>query len=244
MNKFKTQKKSLIYGFVAVLLVVVALVLLFAFKGDKDEDADLFIFANDIQMADGESKKIEYKVNPSQAVVKFFVRDEKIAEIKEGTVFAKEVGETEIIISARYEDSIYEKTVELVIKESLNDDEIGSPNTEPAFPPEDENFSPNNPEESLPTAEDFGVQVLNNFNCEVEEMTIRCTKGKIALINFTNLKQDKFSIYSVKSNSKDLKASLFEGGQETIKLESSTAGEYKITIFFGEYVLVYDVIFE
>ena len=145
MNKFGAQKKTITYFLVAVALVAVAVVLFFVLKTENGANAELVVYAKDISMADGESKKIEYEVNPSQAVVKFNIVDKDIAEIVNETVIAKEVGEAEIIITARYEDSVFEKRVELTItKENPNkNEEIEEPSDEPSLP-SDENSSENN----------------------------------------------------------------------------------------------------
>lgn len=247
MNKFGAQKKTITYFLVAVALVAVAVVLFFVLKTENGANAELVVYAKDISMADGESKKIEYEVNPSQAVVRFNIVDKDIAEIVNETVIAKEVGETEIIITARYEDSVFEKRVELTItKENPNkDEEIEEPSDEPSLPSDGDNSSDGDDDNTdFTNEEDFGVEILSNFNCEVDGRTIKLTPVCRAMISFTNLNEEKFSIYSAESNSENLEVSLLEAGQRTVMLEALSVGEYKISISFGEYSLTYKVIVE
>lgn len=247
MNRDNAKKKVLNYLLIAGALVAVAVVLFFVLKSNDGADADLRVYAHDISMTNGESKKIEYEVNFSNAVVRFDVVDDDIAEIDGEMVVSKEVGETEIVIIARYSDMIYEKRITLTVTEP-NDEEKGedSPIEEtPETPNKDDSSEEEDdlPEDDTPNEQISDIQVFDNINCEVDGTTIKMSPNKKATITF-GISEGNLEIEAVKSNSGNLYAGLCESMGFGIELRASTTGEYLIAVTFDSEVVTYKVIVE
>lgn len=189
----------------------------------KDKEVDLVVTAEDITIAQGESKHLEYKTSIANAVVRFRVRDTKIAEVEREDVLGKSKGETELTITARYKSLVYEKRIVVTVTEDNEEDP-----TTPENPPQPEVPNDNdNKEENPPVEEELEVSVYKVVGCEVSGKTIEMTAGKMAMIQV--LVDDEYASLEIESDSACLTVTDSEDSQRMKILKATEAGEYTIT---------------
>lgn len=189
----------------------------------KDKEVDLVVTAEDITIAQGESKHLEYKTSIEKAVVRFRVSDTKIAEVEQEDVLGKSKGETELTIIARYKSLVYEKRIVVTVIEDKGKDPIT-----PENPPQPEGPKDNdNEEENPPVEEGLEVGVYKILGCEVNDKTIEMTAGKMAMIQV--LVDDEYASLEIESDSACLTVTNSEDSQRMKILNAAEAGEYQIT---------------
>lgn len=216
----KTKEKVLTKWIVAVVViaVVVAGIVVFSLL-NKDNDLELLITADDIVVERGESKDLEYQTSIKKAVVRFRVRDVKVAEVEEGSVLGKSVGETELTIIARYENLVYEKKIAVkVISNGIETPSDSDKPVEPEIP-----VSPTEPED-----EEIAIELYAIMGCSLEDGKVVINAGKTAMIQV--LTDEEYTGLELESSGAGLNATESEDSQRGLILKASEVGEYELTL--------------
>lgn len=216
----KTKEKVLTKWIVAVVVIAVVVAgIVVCSLLNRDNDLELLITADDIVVERGESKELEYQTSIKKAVVKFRVRDVKVAEVEEGSVLGKSVGETELTIIARYESLVYEKKI--AVKVISN--EIETP-SEPNKPVEPEvPVSPSEPDD-----EEIAIELYAIMGCSLEDGKVVISAGKTAMIQV--LTDEEYTGFEIESSGAGLNATESDDSQRVIILKASEVGEYELTL--------------
>ncbi len=221
----------------SVVLVVLVAGVLIGTLSKKDKGVDLIVTADGIAVEKGKYCLIEYKTSIKDAVVRFRIKDTAIAEESDGNILGKTVGETELVITARYKSMVYEKRVAVVVIEKNGEPSV-DPN--PEKPDPDNNDDDENKTDPKPPVEEMKVTLHKVFGCEVNDKTIEVTVGKLA--EFQILTDELYSNSEVESNSEKLTVKESEDTQRLIMLKASEVGEYEITLKFDNKAISYTVI--
>ncbi len=230
----RTQERKGIKWFCGVLAI--ALVVAGVLVGTllpKDKDVELVITAENITVQAGQSKQVEYKSSISKAVIKFRVIDKEVAEINEETVTGKAEGETELVITGRYNGMVYEKRVVVTVTKKEEKPEQPGGEKEPDGEKGDEGT-----ENSDKQDDELEVAIYFKQNCQVEGKNIEISTNKMAVIGF---KTETYGEFTVESSSEKLTAERAEDIQRGITLKATEAGEYKLILKFEKGIATYTV---
>lgn len=220
----------------AVLLVAVILCLVFALRDSAN--AELIVTAEDVTVTEGENAKLNYDVSLSKAVVRIKILDSSIAEINGDVVTGKVVGVTELVITARYQELLFEKRVYVTVTakiESGQQEEEGEDETENPLVPREE-------DKEVPEENNVSVEVYFSSNCTVVDNEIKFLLGKKAIVGFS-VEQD-FIDFDAISSSEALNIVLAEDMKMAVILDATEVGDYEITLVFDSVKVVYKVIVE
>ena len=112
------KAKNYRHIFVPILLIIILLI--FSCKKDNYIPiSEIELEYENLILEEGESKEIGYKILPSDATnknLKWFSNDNKIADVRNGIVFAKGIGHTSILVMSEDNEIKNECTVEVTRK--------------------------------------------------------------------------------------------------------------------------------
>lgn len=135
---------------IAVLVVLIAGVLIGTLT-KKDKGVDLVVTAEDITVEQGKSSPVEYKSSIKDAVVRFRIVNTTIAEVSGESVLGKAVGETELVIIARYESMVFEKRIAVKVTEK---NDVSQETPKPSKPDSDDDDEEEKKEDPNSSAEE------------------------------------------------------------------------------------------
>ena len=226
----KTKDKSIFKWIGAICTIaVVAVGILLGTLFNKSANAELVVIASDIMVVEGESKPLEYKASIKNAVIRFRVVDKNIAEVEEHVVIGKIVGETEIIITARYDSMVYEKRIAVVVTEKGEEEKPGEGDDKPNS---GDNSGDNNEEEKPPAPDEpeFAEIILSGSGCTITGNEIEIMVGKTARV--TVFATEGYNDFEIESFSEGLEVKESEFSQRLLQIKANEEGEYEIRLRF------------
>jgi hypothetical protein len=212
MKEQMKSKKKLILGIILVAIAFAAVGLGVGIGIKNNQTEQLVVTADDITIYKDDSAEIVYKTSIAKSVITFKVLDKTIATVTSGVIYGVEVGETKLIITARYESLVYEKRVAVKVIE----------------PEEDNDKDPPKTSEDV----DDGSIVVDSFrNCTCEGRNVTAALNEVAYLTFE--RNDNGSDWRVESNSESLSASMATAMDRTVQIKGTAVGKYKITVYVG-----------
>lgn len=232
-------KKYISYIFASIaMLAFIILICVYGFKGEQTKE--LFVVADDITLSQGESKALEYKVSVSKATVLFQMLDKSIATIEDNFVVGVTAGTTQLVITAKYEDLIFERKVSVTVADNGNDSEDdGKDDSQQQNPTESE--KPSEGEDlTLEVVQDsLEIDIYSSYNCDFNGKTVEVAVNKQAFLFFST---EETSALEIECDSESLDISLLDDFQRTIKLKATECGEYDFKLKLGDKVATFKVV--
>jgi len=219
--KTKERRRTKWIVTIGVAAVIVAGIL-FGSVLRKDKEVDLVITADNISLEQGEIKPLEYKSSVKKADIRIRVQDVKIVEVEEKTVHGKAVGNTEIIITGRYESMVCEKRIVVTVTEKGED----KPNEKPENPGDNNGEGEENPPE---IEEPLEIEMMAIYGCTVKEGKITISAGKLARVKLMS----EEDMRQMKIESGKLEVSMAEEIYGMMVIYGEEPGEQEITLRIG-----------
>lgn len=220
----KTKEKSILSWSVAIGLIVVVVVgILLGTLLNKGVEAELIITADNIEISVEEKKEIKYESSIKDAVVRFRVTNNKIAELEGNNVIGKTVGETEVIITGRHNSLVYEKRISVVVKGKEEQPSTDKPNS-------GENTEDNKGEEKppvSPTVEETEI-TLSGSGCDIIGNSIEITVGKTARV--VVMPKEEFTNFGIKSYTEGISVKESQFSQRMLEIKAEQEGDFEIKL--------------
>ena len=203
---------------IVVVAVVVVGILLGTYL-NKDAEAELVVTAQNIEVTEGEIKQVEYSSSIKDAQIRMRIADSSIAELKTEGVLGKVVGETELIITARHNNLVYEKRIKVLVNKKTDD--VNNGENKPG-----DNTGTDKEEEKPETPEQEVELKLTGHGCNINGKTIEIEKGKTARV--TVCSEEDFTVFEIEKITENLSVKESEFSQRLYEIKSDIEGEYEI----------------
>ncbi len=203
---------------IVVVAVVVVGILLGAYL-NKDAEAELVVTAQNIEVTEGEIKQVEYSSSIKDAQIRMRIADSSIAELKTEGVLGKVVGETELIITARHNNLVYEKRIKVLVNKKTDD--VNNGENKPG-----DNTGTDKEEEKPETPAQEVELKLTGHGCNINGKTIEIEKGKTARV--TVCSDEDFTVFEIEKITENLSVKESEFSQRLYEIKSDIEGEYEI----------------
>ena len=124
-----------------IFIPIIALVVIGIFLNLPEKERDLFLLASDVKVNVGEKTEIQYEVSIEEAECNFSIADKTIALVNNSEILGVNSGETKLVITASFRNSMAVQEVNVIVIENENNDkeeqEEGNENKEETEPSED-----------------------------------------------------------------------------------------------------------
>jgi len=216
----KTKEKNIMKWCASIVVVAVVVVgILLGTYLNKDAEAELVVTAQNIEVTEGEIKQVEYSSSIKDAQIRMRIADSSIAELKTEGVLGKVVGETELIITARHNNLVYEKRIKVLVNKKTDDENNGE--NKPG-----DNTGTDKEEEKPETPEQEVELKLTGHGCNINGKTIEIEKGKTARV--TVCSEEDFTVFEIEKITENLSVKESEFSQRLYEIKSDIEGEYEI----------------
>ncbi len=216
----KTKEKNIMKWCASIVVVAVVVVgILLGTYLNKDAEAELVVTAQNIEVTEGEIKQVEYSSSIKDAQIRMRIADSSIAELKTEGVLGKVVGETELIITARHNNLVYEKRIKVLVNKKTDD--VNNGENKPG-----DNTGTDKEEEKPETPEQEVELKLTGHGCNINGKTIEIEKGKTARV--TVCSEEDFTVFEIEKITENLSVKESEFSQRLYEIKSDIEGEYEI----------------
>lgn len=123
-----------------IFIPIIALVVIGIFLNLPEKERDLFLLASDVKVNVGEKTEIQYEVSIEEAKCNFSIADKTIALVNNSEILGVNSGETKLVITASFRNSMAVQEVNVIVIENENnkeEQEEGNENKEETEPSED-----------------------------------------------------------------------------------------------------------
>lgn len=123
-----------------IFIPIIALVVIGIFLNLPEKERDLFLLASDVKVNVGEKTEIQYEVSIEEAECNFSIADKSIALVNNSEILGVNSGETKLVITASFRNSMAVQEVNVIVIENENnkeEQEEGNENKEETEPSED-----------------------------------------------------------------------------------------------------------
>ena len=123
-----------------IFIPIIALVVIGIFLNLPEKERDLFLLASDVKVNVGEKTEIQYEVSIEEAECNFSIADKTIALVNNSEILGVNSGETKLVITASFRNSMAVQEVNVIVIENENnkeEQEEGNENKEETEPSED-----------------------------------------------------------------------------------------------------------
>lgn len=129
-----------------IFIPIIALVVIGIFLNLPEKERDLFLLASDVKVNVGEKTEIQYEVSIEEAECNFSIADKTIALVNNSEILGVNSGETKLVITASFRNSMAVQEVNVIVIENEN-------NKEEQGQEGNENKEETNPSEDMPAIE-------------------------------------------------------------------------------------------
>lgn len=129
-----------------IFIPIIALVVIGIFLNLPEKERDLFLLASDVKVNVGEKTEIQYEVSIEEAECNFSIADKTIALVNNSEILGVNSGETKLVITASFRNSMAVQEVNVIVIENEN-------NKEEQEPEGNENKEETEPSEDIPAIE-------------------------------------------------------------------------------------------
>lgn len=129
-----------------IFIPIIALVVIGIFLNLPEKERDLFLLASDVKVNVGEKTEIQYEVSIEEAECNFSIADKTIALVNNSEILGVNSGETKLVITASFRNSMAVQEVNVIVIENEN-------NKEEKGPEGNENKEETEPSEDIPAIE-------------------------------------------------------------------------------------------
>ncbi len=231
--------KKLLIALATVLVAVLSGVIVY-FAIPKDESIDLNVTVKNIIVEVDEEAVINYTVSHKDAFVTFEIKDKNIASIKsvnsQNRIHGIVVGETEIVIKAKYKGVSADATAKVYVVAKANSENPGE--SEPTIP-DDPNETPDDPGNDDEGGSDTPIEqapkiIFNNLkNCTVEGNKIFIGDVSYSLVQITT--ENGVGSITFEYDTTKMSISLNDMiGNNTYKIVVYESGEFDLKITIDE----------